>query len=301
MLRITVPGSTANLGPGFDSVGLAVNRYLTLDVKLSDKWIFRPLSKDVAEIPSGKDNLVYQTAEKVADHYRKALPACSVDVWSNIPLARGLGSSAAAISAGIELADALLCLGMTAQEKVRLASLYEGHPDNVGASIMGGLVIGSHRADDTDVIHVQNLDIDIVVVIPIYEIKTKDARKVLPTTFTREYAVEASAISNMLVAALLTKQWKLAGKMMEKDLFHQPFRLPLIPEIEAIRSSALNSAAFGVAISGAGPTVICFAEKGKGPQVKKKLINDFPHFQIEELSIDNKGSVVTKNEFQEQM
>lgn len=292
--QIKVPASTANLGPGFDSVGLAVNRYLTLQVEPSQEWEFVLQSEEIADTPTGKDNFIYQIAEKVARTFSYELPPCKVYVHSNIPLARGLGSSAAAIIAAIELVNELCNLQLTNQQKLDLACEFEGHPDNVGASLYGGLVIGSHRGSkDTDLVHVNDLSFDLVVVIPPYELKTKDARSVLPTELSYPEAVKASSISNVMVAALLTKNLALMGKMMELDLFHQQYRAKLIPEFSHIHQVAKNAGAFGVAISGAGPTVICFTECGRGKQLRDELSSAFEGYQVEEVSIEKNGSVLT--------
>ncbi|MFS1517415.1 homoserine kinase [Bacillus sp. SCS-151] len=291
---IKVPGSTSNLGPGFDSIGLAVSRYLTLEVQRSTQWLFHSLTDELRDIPTGKDNLIFQVAQKVADIHEKELTPCYVDVTGEIPLARGLGSSAAAIVAGIELANVLCDLHLTNDEKLRFASLYEGHPDNVGASIYGGLIIGSHRQHETDIIAVHDFDVDIVVVIPGFELKTAEARSVLPSDFAFSKAVEASSISNVLISSLLTKNWTLAGKMMELDLFHQPYRSKLVPDIDEISSCARRYGSFGTALSGAGPTIICFAEKGKGANLQKSLQSSFSQHKIEFLSVDNQGSTVVQ-------
>ncbi|THE09869.1 homoserine kinase [Bacillus timonensis] len=292
--QIKVPASTANLGPGFDSLGLAVNRYLTLQVEPCNQWEFVPQSAEIADTPTNKENFIYQIAAKVASIFSCELPPCKVYVNSNIPLARGLGSSAAAIIAAIELVNELCHLQLTNQQKLELACDVEGHPDNVGASLYGGLVIGSHRgSEDTDLIHVSDVSFDMVVVIPPYELKTKDARSVLPTELSYQEAVKASSISNVMVAALLTKNLELMGKMMELDLFHQAYRAKLIPEFNSIHRSAKRAGAFGVAISGAGPTVICFTENGRGKQLKADLSLEFEGYQVEEVSIEKNGSKLT--------
>ncbi|RAK18652.1 homoserine kinase [Anoxybacillus vitaminiphilus] len=294
MLKIVVPASTANLGPGFDSIGLAVSRYLTLEVTLSDQWIFVPCTSEVESIPTGEDNLVFQVADHLAKKYGKTLPCCLVNVYSDIPFTRGLGSSAAAIIAGIELANELADLSLTMEEKMRFASCFEGHPDNVGASLYGGLVIGSHRKDETNIVHVNNLDFDLVAVIPSYELKTAEARSVLPDSFSRHEAVEASSVSNVLVAALLTGNWNLAGRMMDCDVFHQPYRKAIIPELQTVQDVAKKYGAFGVALSGAGPTVLCFAESGKGKELHKHLSHHFQDCSVELLSVEPNGSRVYK-------
>jgi homoserine kinase len=294
MLKIVVPGSTANLGPGFDSVGLAVNRYLTLDVRLAEAWSFAPKTAEVRGIPRGTDNLVYEVADKVADAHGRRLPSCAVDVYSDIPFTRGLGSSAAAVVAGVELADALLGLGLSREQKMEWAARYEGHPDNVGASLYGGLVIGCYREAGVDVVHVPEFDVEIVAIIPGYELETKKARGQLPAQWPRARAVEASAVSNVLIAALLTKNWKLAGRMMAADLFHQPYRKLLVPELERAEALALEYGAIGAALSGAGPTVLVFAEPGAGERLERQLRPHFPTCEVARLSVEPHGSRVYK-------
>jgi homoserine kinase len=289
MLKITVPGSTANLGPGFDSIGLALGKYLTLEVTKADQLLFIPMTEHVKDLPTNEDNLIAKVANKTASKHNKQLPACEVKVWSDIPMARGIGSSASAIIAGIELANQLCNLQLTNDEKLRIASLEEGHPDNVGASLFGGLVVGLHQEDQTELVCVKNIDVDTVVVVPKYEVFTSDARNVLPEALDYKSAVEASAISNMLVAGLLTNNWKLVGEMMNKDLFHQPYRSSLIPEIAAVQEKIRDLGAYGSALSGAGPTVICFVEKGKGDYLAEKLANEFSSCDVERLDIDFEG------------
>lgn len=296
MLKITVPGSTANLGPGFDSIGLALGKYLTLEIKLSNEFRFEPMTEHVKDLPTNENNLIAKVAIEVASMYNKQLPPCEVKVWSEIPMARGIGSSAAAIVAGIELANQLCHLQLSNEEKLRIASLEEGHPDNVGASLYGGLVVGLHQDEQTELVHIAHVDVDAVVVIPKYEVFTSDARNVLPSSLDYKTAVEASAISNMLVAGLLTNNWKLVGQMMAKDLFHQPYRSSLIPEIKTVQERVLELGAYGSALSGAGPTVISFTEKGKGDELAEKLSHEFSAYAVERLEIDVEGCKVEQVE-----
>lgn len=292
MLKIKVPGSTANLGPGFDSIGLALGKYLTLEVELADEVKFIPMNEHVKDIPTDRSNLIAKVAEQVANKYGKVLPSYTIKMWSDIPLARGIGSSAAAVIAAIELANQLCNLQLTNEEKMRIASVEEGHPDNVGASLYGGLIIGLHQEEATQVVEIKDIDVDVVVVIPTYEVFTSDARNVLPKNFEFKKAVEASAISNMLIASIFTRNWKLVGEMMGKDLFHQPYRQTLIPEIVQVREKALEFGAWGSALSGAGPTILCFTEKGQGNALAEKLSVEFPACAVDPVAIDFDGCVV---------
>lgn len=289
---IKVPASTANLGPGFDSMGLAVDLYLTLDVEKSVKWDIQSTCEELMTFPTDETNFIIQIAIKTAANYGIELHPCKIKVHSDIPLARGLGSSAAAIVAGIELADTVGNISLTQQEKLLIATEVEGHPDNVGASIFGGLVIGSYQQNEVDMLSISNISFEMVAVIPDEILLTKDSRGVLPSEFSRESAIQASSTANLLVAALLTENWKLAGKMMGQDLFHQPYRKPLINAYQEIEGIAKSLGAFGVALSGAGPTVLCFTETGKGKQLEQGLRSEFTTMTTKVLNIDYLGSSV---------
>jgi homoserine kinase len=289
---IKVPASTANLGPGFDSMGLAVDLYLTLEVEKSETWDIQSVCDELKDLPTDESHFICQIAIKTAENYGIDLHPCKIKVDSDIPLARGLGSSAAAIVAGIELADMVGRLELTQKEKLLIATKVEGHPDNVGASLLGGLVIGSYQQDEVDMLSISNIAFEMVAMIPEEILLTKDSRGVLPSEFSREAAIQASSTANLLVASLLTKNWKLAGKMMEQDLFHQPYRKLLMNFYQEIEDIAKSNGAFGVALSGAGPTVLCFAEKGKGKQLAQGLQSAFSSMSAKLLNIDYTGSSV---------
>lgn len=293
---IKVPASSANLGPGFDSVGIAVDLYLTLEVELNDVWDIRSLNNGLNEFPTDENHFIIQVAKKTAKKYQKNLPACKIIMTSEIPLARGLGSSAAAIIAGIELADLAAGLELTRQQKLEIATEMEGHPDNVGASLYGGLVVGCYQDHQVDLIPFLNLSFEMVAMIPEETLLTKVSREVLPEQFSYKDAVQASATSNLLVASLLSENWSLAGKMMQLDLFHQPYRRSLIPFYEEIELAASRHGAFGIALSGAGPTVLCFVEKGRGAALAQELQKKFDKITAKVVNIDNNGSCVCKME-----
>lgn len=292
MLVIRVPASSANLGPGFDSVGLALSRYLTLEAEKSDRWEINAQSEELKIFPQDESNYIVKVALKIAARYDKELTPCRVNVASDIPLARGLGSSAAAIIAGIELADALCSLNLTREEKFQLASEIEGHPDNVGASLYGGLIIGSQEGNRVEAISYHGLSFEVVAAIPRHELLTKDSRNVLPKELEFGDAVRAGSVGNVLIAALLTGDHNLAGRMMRKDLYHQPYRRSLVPHLADLEEFATKNGAFGVALSGAGPTVICCCEQGMGEGLLEKLARFDPDMDYYLLQIDQHGSQV---------
>jgi homoserine kinase len=290
---IKIPASTANLGPGFDSVGLALSLYLTLDVEQSVSWEFTSPSPFLKGLPTGESHFIYRIAKQVSDRYKRTIPPCKVTMVSDIPLARGLGSSATAIVAGIELADQLGGLRLSIQEKLLIATELEGHPDNVGASLYGGLVIGSYAQNEVQLLSFKDLPFELVAFIPGNTLLTKESRQVLPEQLPFNVAVEASSFANLLIAALISGDWSMAGEMMEKDLFHQPYRKKLIPNYEQISNMAKVNGAFGVALSGAGPTLLAFVEKGRSQNVLAVAEQSFTDLQTMLLSIDRQGSIVS--------
>jgi homoserine kinase len=293
---IIVPASTANLGPGFDSIGVALNLFLTLQVELASRWEIYSNTPELMSFPKDERHFIYQVAKRVSNRYKKTLTPCKVQVESEIPLARGLGSSAAAIIAGIELANQVGRLELTSQEKLELATELEGHPDNVGAALYGGLVIGSYHHGQTDVLAFPEKRFEVVAFIPRTMLLTKESRQVLPSKWTYQASVAASAIANLLVAALLSGNWRMVGKMMESDLFHHPYRQGLIPQFNEIKQYAMVNGAIGVAISGAGPTVIALIEKGNGHMLKTKAQSIFPDYDIKALEVADHGIVTKKSD-----
>lgn len=294
VLVIEVPASTANLGPGFDSIGLALNLYLRLEVTTHDQWEVIPLSEGLLQFPTDERNYIIQVARQTAKKYNQECSPCRIKVSSDIPIARGLGSSAAAIVAGIELADTLCDLQLTKQQKLEWATEIEGHPDNVGASLLGGLLIGSQADEGVDALSLYHLQVDFVACIPTSELLTKKSRQVLPAELSYKQAVHAGAIGNVFIAALISGNYEQAGKMMMKDLYHQPYRKEIVPELERVEKVALAHGALGVALSGAGPTVLCLARNGEGQGLANQLSADLQGMNVVPLQMDLIGSRVHK-------
>jgi len=291
---ISIPASTANLGPGFDSIGIALDKYLELEIELAYDWKIINLSGNLPVVSNPQEHLIVQAAEKTAELHGFSLPPCTVRVKSEIPLARGMGSSASAIVAGIELANQVLELQLTAQDKLKIATLMEGHPDNAAASIYGGFTISSNAENgEIFVFHANHIEAAFVLFIPNFELKTAKARQVLPDSYTRREAAQASAMANLLTAAFLSQAFEQAGTYMEQDLFHEPYRLDLIPESKDIKIAAKNAGAYGTCISGAGPTLLSLVEKGTEEVFITKLKGHFPEFSLMSVPMNRTGIVVT--------
>lgn len=295
--QIRVPGSTANLGPGFDSIGAALNLYLNLYVTTQGHWEFIHIGPNTPKDTTVEHHLIYKYASEVAQSFNKKLTPCKVEMTSDLPLARGLGSSAAAIVAAIELSNQVCDLQLSLQQKLTIASQIEGHPDNATASILGGITISSMINGEVDTIAIHDIDVNLVVIIPSYELKTADARSVLPESYTRSYAVAASAKANMLVANLLNKNFEKIGFYMEQDLFHEPYRAELITDFQAIKKHAKKYGAYGTALSGAGPTMISVVPTDQIDTFVEQMKKQFETYEIVATAIDNHGVQVFKNEF----
>ena len=293
--QIKVPGSTANLGPGFDSIGLGLSLYLTLDVTLQENWEFVHIGDNVPTDTTVETHLIYKIAGQVAADYHTSLRPCKVEMMSELPLARGLGSSAAAIVAAIELANILGDLHLSTQDKLNISSQIEGHPDNASASVLGGLTISSmDEAGYVDTLHITDVEAAFVVFIPNVELKTVESRGVLPAQFERGYAVRASASANMLAASLIAKDYVRIGRYMERDLFHEPFRAKLIPNYGEIHEVAKKAGAYGTALSGAGPTLISIVPTDIAEQFVVEMKAQFPTHRIVLTQAAANGSHVTK-------
>ncbi|GGD18398.1 homoserine kinase [Pontibacillus salipaludis] len=294
MIHIRVPASCANLGPGFDSIGVALNLYLEVQAEPSEAWYFEATSDSVKGMPKDHENVIYQAAQFVATKQgHEHLPPYRVEVASEIPVARGLGSSASAIVAGIELADHILDLHLSETEKVSYASQIEGHPDNVVPSVTGSGVIAYQEGEDVSWTTVPFQDVCFLAAIPSFDLKTSEARDVLPSKLSYKEAVDGSAVANVLVAALAKGDWALAGKMMEKDRYHQPYRGALMPHYDELRNYLNRQGVYGTFMSGAGPTIMSLIPTEQGAFITESSQRAYPNFEWKRLSVDYSGSVVT--------
>ena len=288
-MKITVPATSANIGPGFDSVGVAVSKYLTIDVlEPSEKW---EVLHDLGDVPSDETNLLIATALQV----KANLQPHRIKMVSDIPLARGLGSSSSVIVAGIELANQLAHLQLSDDDKLVLATKIEGHPDNVAPAIFGNLVISSYVDEKVNSAVATFPEASFVAFIPNYELKTSDSRNVLPNEFSYKEAVSASSIANVAIAALLVGDLEKAGKMIESDLFHERFRQKLVKEFTSIKKVVHEVGAYATYLSGAGPTIMTLAPKVKETELIERIKSLCLDGEVVALQVDTKGVFVAEN------
>jgi len=250
-MKIKVPATSANVGCGFDSMGFAVNLYLEVEVlEESDTW---QVIHDLGEtIPTDETNLIVSSALEIAPDLSPKV----LRITNEVPVERGLGSSSTALVAGIELAHQLGRVKLSLEEKLQLACAAEGHPDNVAPAILGGFVVSHYEAGSLSYVRTDLADIGLVAFIPDRKMSTEAMRQVLPTALTYQEAVRASSTANTMLAHLLTGNFKEAGKLMERDLFHEPYRQTLLPELDKVRTLARAQGAYGTYLSGAGSTIM---------------------------------------------
>lgn len=287
-MKIIVPATSANIGPGFDSVGVALSRYLTIEVlEESDKWV---IEHDLEFVPKDERNLLIKTALKVC----KDLQPHRLKMDSDVPLARGLGSSSSVIVAGIELANQLGNLKLSNEEKLKFATVFEGHPDNVAPAIFGNLVIASYVNKEVSAIVTDFPDVAFLAFIPNYQLRTSDSRGVLPNQLSYKKAVAASSIANVAIAALMKGDMLTAGKAIESDIFHEQFRQKLVQEFYPIKQLAKEVGAYATYLSGAGPTVMTLLPHNKLDEMVTKLQEKNFDGQICPLRVDTRGIFVRK-------
>ena len=283
-MKIRVPATSANLGPGFDSCGIALSEYLFIEVLEDSKnWVIQHnLSK---EIPTDESNLLLQTALKLAPN----LTPKKLKMTSEIPLARGLGSSSSVIVAGIELANRLGNLHLSLKDKVQIATELEGHPDNVAPAICGDFVVASFLDGDVRYVKHHFPDCDVLAYVPNHELLTTESRSVLPETIPYRETVEASGIANVMIAAILNGNLPLAGVMMEKDKWHEAYRKHLVPHLAVIREICHEEGAYASFLSGAGPTILILSPEEKTEALFSRLQALDKQAKIDLLHIDTEG------------
>jgi homoserine kinase len=259
---VRVPASSANLGPGFDALGLALGVYLTCRFRTSEALSIRASGRDIQCTSTGPDNLIWQTALAVAERHGAALAPIELEIANDIPIGKGMGSSAAALTAGVIIADVLLGLNWKPPRILDEAARLEGHPDNVAACALGSIVASA--LDSGGVARAVRLDLPqrfgVAVVVPDFDLPTSKSRGVLPTCYSKEDAVFNVQRAALLVAALATGSTSAFPCALE-DRFHQPYRVALVPGLEEVlklRAPGL----LGCALSGAGPSILVFFERG---------------------------------------
>lgn len=294
MIKIRIPATSANLGAGFDSLGLAVDLYNYVYLEESETTLITSL--DDTQVPTGEENLIFVSAKRVYDLCGKPLSGLRIRQENNIPMTRGLGSSSACIIAGLVGANHLLNRPFSIDELVDLAAKIEGHPDNTTPALLGGIVTAVF---DTKRVYwvKQNVDshLNFYAIIPDFELKTEVARGALPKTIDFRDGVFNLSRAALFSASLLQGKYENL-RVASQDRLQQPYRLPMIKSGQEIIDAAYSLGAYAAYISGAGPTIMTItSEKDQFFAMKMRELLDAAGlcgYKIMQLSIDNCGTQV---------
>ncbi|NJN02583.1 MAG: homoserine kinase [Leptolyngbyaceae cyanobacterium RM1_1_2] len=260
MTTVTVPATTANIGPGFDCLGAALslyNRFHFSQLDAAARFEIQVRGLAAERVSTESDNLAYQAFLKLFRHIDQGPPPIRLEIDLAVPLARGLGSSSTAIVGGLLGANAIAGFPLDRSEIIALAIAIEGHPDNVVPALLGRCCLAATGSSDRWVIcDVPWHDsIKVVVAVPDFELSTATARQVLPNSYTKADAIFNAAHLGLLLRGLETGEpdWLAAAL---SDRIHQPYRKVLIPGYDALHQAAIAAGAYGLVISGAGPTLL---------------------------------------------
>ncbi|MBD2462779.1 homoserine kinase [Oscillatoria sp. FACHB-1407] len=307
-VTITVPGTTSNVGPGFDCLGAALtlrNDFKFTPLQGEPECQIAVLGMEPGVIPGGRSqsikldssNLVYQSFLKCYEYLEQSPPGVQIDMQVRVPFSRGLGSSATAIVGGLVGANALAGSPLTQDELVKLAIAIEGHPDNVVPALQGGCrLAATDAAGDWTICDVNwHPDVVPVVAIPDFEVSTEEARRILPKEYSRADAIFNMAHLGLLLRGLETGREDWIRSALQ-DRIHQPYRQSLITGFEAVQSAAIAAGAYGLVISGAGPTLLALTNPANASTVAIALSTAWNQqgisVQTKILQVDPQGAVV---------
>ncbi|TDX52725.1 homoserine kinase [Orenia marismortui] len=278
MIKVKVPATTANLGPGFDTLGMSLELYNELEVSEVESGLeFEVVGYGSEELDLDENNLIYQSMKRVfeiVDYHPQGL---KIKLNNQIPLARGLGSSATAIVGGLVAANKLSGDKLSRDELLNLATEIEGHPDNVAPALLGGVVISTIKDGQVVYKKLSVPKLNIVVCIPDYQLSTVEARESLPTEVKFEDAIFNLSHTGLLITGLITEDYKLIKYALD-DKLHQPYRQELVPGLETILEEVKEDC-LGVTISGSGPTVVAFSLE-KEEKIGEKMVDIFSQNNI---------------------
>ena len=292
-MRFKIPATSANLGAGFDALGLAVTLYNEFEITESDR--LEIVSLDDVKVPLDETNMIYQTVCNIYELCGKKPPLLRIAQKNNIPMTRGLGSSSSCIVAGLLAGNTFLDEPMMLDDLVDFAARIEGHPDNTTPALLGGIVTSVF--DGTRVHYVrQEVDsrLRFLAVIPDFELKTSVARGCLPETVTHREAVYNLSRAALFSSSLLTGKYENLRVAVD-DALHQPYRLKLIPHAEEIFKRAYDLGAYAVYLSGAGPTIMAVVDGSDRffiPVMQHHLRQAGLNWKIVDLMIDNTGTQI---------
>jgi len=258
-VTVQAPATTANLGPGFDCLGMALDFCNTVELGLAEETRVEVAGFGADTLPTDGRNLILRSAGKLAAFVGRSVPGWRLKQHNEIHLARGMGSSSSAIVAGLVAANALLEAGLDDRQILDIAVEIEGHPDNVAPALLGGLTVCCTDYEGLGVARFEPPPgLVACLAIPDYEVSTEAARKVMPQTISHADGVFNTCHAAAVLAALVSGDMELLGQAM-KDRLHEPYRAPLVKGMQQCTRAAREAGAYATALSGSGPTVVAFA------------------------------------------
>lgn len=295
-VEIKVPGSSANLGPGFDSFGLALPMFLTIRLQLAEKNNIKLIGGNLSSLPNDETNLIYRTIQHLFHLEKQDVPQIALEIESDIPLSRGVGSSGAAIIGGLLAANQLLDNKKTMEDIFQIAVKLEGHADNVGASLFGGFVVTAYDGVEAKIAQLPfPADLKIMLAIPNYTLATSVARGQIPKTIPLKDVAFNIGHAALLISYITTGQLDKIPSAM-KDKIHQPYRQSAVTGLERILEETDKLGLFSSALSGAGPTILFLVPAEHLSLAKKNIerivLEEGMDIELKILSIAQEGASI---------
>ncbi|WP_066386649.1 homoserine kinase [Helicobacter himalayensis] len=297
-MKIIVPATSANLGPGFDSLGLALSLYNTIAITPASITSIQIIGEGKDNVRLKTDNIFVKIFSEILQSFDKKVE-CKFLFENNIPVSRGLGSSSAVIVSAIYAAYAYAKKPLDKDAMLNIAIKYENHPDNITPALFGGFNVAalqySHKSTKNEI--TQNVlritapipkDISAVVVVPNKSISTKLSRKALPKTYNLKDCVFNLSHSSLLTAAFLSHDWEKL-RLASRDKLHQNVRMKNLPILFGLQKLSLNNGALSSTLSGSGSSFLNICYKEDSAHLCKVLQEAFPKFRVLELEFDNLG------------
>jgi homoserine kinase len=291
---VTVPATSANLGPGFDALGLAVRLRNKVTIKPSRFFTFSIIGEGSNSVKLKRNNIFINIFN---DFYRNLSnnkrQKFSFRFYNNIPLSRGLGSSSAVIVSAIAAAYECANVDISKKKLLDLALTYESHPDNITPAVMGGFTVST--VENKKVLSMKKempSYLKALVVIPDKPISTNLARQALPNRYNRDDVAFNISKSSMLTAAFFNEEWDLL-RAVSKDRVHQYYRMKNLPELFNVQKIALKEGALMSTLSGSGSTFFSMVQENRAKYIENVLKREFPNFFVKTFDFDNQGLVIS--------
>ncbi len=274
MISVRVPATSANLGPGYDAVGLALSLSMRIGLDRATAPVIEVYGTGAELIPRGLDHPAYRAARFVAEIVGESDAHFRLLQENSIPPTRGLGGSAAALVGGAVAANDLFGGQIAAPDLLNIVCELDGHPDNAAPALLGGLVIGTLTPGGVSAVRLEPKDLKAAVAVPDFAVSTTAARRALPEKVPHRDAAFNVGRSGLLLGALATGEYDLLRVAMQ-DRLHQPYRSHLVPGLEDVIDAALKSGAYGACLSGSGPSILALVSGANAPGVASAMQSAF--------------------------